>query len=73
YSGTQYNPFEPVKKEMKSYEQEFASGDFVSHKKFGEGRVIEVTPPTITVIFQSEGVKKLALGIAPLERLKKEG
>lgn len=73
YSGTQYNPFEPVKKEMKNYEQEFASGDFVFHKKFGEGRVIEVTPPTITVIFQSEGVKKLALGIAPLERLKKEG
>ncbi len=47
----------------------FAPGDKVIHKKFGEGTVIEGDEKTVTVIFDSEGVKKLAIGMAPLKKL----
>ncbi len=48
---------------------DLSSGDRVSHNKFGEGIVIEVSGKTITVIFDSAGTKKLAKDIAPLKKL----
>ena len=50
----------------------FAAGDHVRHAAFGEGRVLEVegegVRAVVTVQF-TQGVKRLALGYAPLERV----
>ncbi|MBE6029704.1 MAG: ATP-binding protein [Clostridiales bacterium] len=48
--------------------QSFAAGDKVSHAKFGEGTVLEVSGQVIRIEFKDQ-VRKLALGIAPLEKL----
>lgn len=48
---------------------ELTAGDKVSHKKFGSGLVIDVKGNTVTVAFDSVGIKKLALDIAPITRL----
>jgi hypothetical protein len=47
----------------------FSHGDKVIHPKFGEGLVLEGDNKTVTVIFATEGKKKLALGMAPLEKI----
>ncbi len=51
-----------------------ALGDLVRHKTFGAGRVLEVDGEgpraIITVRFDSVGVKRLALGYAPLEVMR---
>jgi len=50
----------------------FAAGDRVRHASFGEGRVLEIEGEgiraVVTVRF-AQGVKRLALGYAPLERV----
>jgi DNA helicase-2/ATP-dependent DNA helicase PcrA len=50
----------------------FTVGDRVRHASFGEGRVLEVegegVRSVVTVQF-ARGVKRLALGYAPLERV----
>jgi DNA helicase II / ATP-dependent DNA helicase PcrA len=50
---------------------EVAVGDYVRHKTFGAGRVLEVDGAgpraIITVRFDDAGTKRLALGYAPLE------
>ena len=48
---------------------DFAEGDRVVHPKFGEGMVIAVKSGAVTVVFDSVGVKKLALDFAPLEKI----
>lgn len=50
---------------------EFSDGDLVRHRSFGEGMVISVTGGIITVAFKDPkvGIKKLALTIAPLEKM----
>ncbi len=50
---------------------DLSDGDRVRHRSFGEGVVISVTGGIVTVAFkdQKAGVKKLALSIAPLEKL----
>ena len=48
---------------------DFKNGDRVKHRKFGEGLVIEADDKTITVMFDSEGRKKMAKGVAPLEKI----
>ncbi len=50
-------------------EADYAEGDKVSHPKFGEGLVIDMTPSIVTVAFDSVGIKKLAIGIAPLKKV----
>jgi DNA helicase-2/ATP-dependent DNA helicase PcrA len=47
----------------------YESGDRVRHKKFGEGLVLDVDERTITVMFDEAGRKKLARGVAPLEKM----
>ncbi|MGX8774104.1 MAG: ATP-dependent helicase, partial [Bacillota bacterium] len=47
---------------------DFAPGDRVAHAKFGEGTVLEVNGKVIRIEFKDQ-VRKLALGIAPLEKL----
>ncbi|MCR5481671.1 MAG: UvrD-helicase domain-containing protein [Clostridia bacterium] len=46
-----------------------AVGDAVSHAKFGDGLVMEVSAKVVTVMFDSVGIKKLAKDIAPLKKL----
>ena len=48
---------------------DFAPGDKVSHPKFGSGLVIDKTTNVVTVAFDSCGIKKLAVGIAPLKKI----
>jgi len=44
-------------------------GDHVRHRKFGEGLVIEADGKFAAVMFDSVGMKKLALDLAPLEKV----
>jgi len=50
---------------------EFNKGERVTHQKFGEGRVVNITGGIITIAFADPriGVKKLALSVAPIERI----
>lgn len=50
-------------------DSDFAAGDKVRHAKFGEGLVIDQDEKTISVIFDSAGMKKMAKGIAPLKKV----
>ena len=54
---------------IKNMEGVFKAGDSVSHEKFGKGKVIEAQGVIVTVIFDSVGTKKLAVGLAPLRKL----
>mgnify|MGYP001005405712 FL=1 len=61
-----------AKSEMKKklvQDEPFEVGDRVIHGKFGEGVVLEVTPKIIRVEFVGNGVKKLAVGIAPIKKM----
>ena len=61
-----------AKSEMKKklvHDEHFEVGDRVIHGKFGEGVVLEVTPKIIRVEFVGNGVKKLAVGIAPIKKI----
>ena len=61
-----------AKSEMKKkfvHDEHFEVGDRVIHSKFGEGVVLEVTPKIIRVEFVGDGVKKLAVGIAPIKKM----
>ena len=61
-----------AKSEMKKklvHDEHFEVGDRVIHGKFGEGVVLEVTPKIIRVEFVGDGVKKLAVGIAPIKKM----
>ncbi len=44
-------------------------GDKVNHSKFGEGIVLSVEGSTVTIAFDSVGVKKLARDIAPIKKI----
>ncbi len=49
----------------------YAPGDVIIHKKFGRGTVIDVSGDknvTLTVAFDSAGIKKLAADVAPIEK-----
>jgi DNA helicase-2/ATP-dependent DNA helicase PcrA len=50
-------------------------GDYVQHKIFGDGIVINCSPnkddQEITVAFEGAGVKRLLLSLAPLEKIEK--
>ena len=70
-----YRPFDisTAKQETKraaKLETDFAVGDKVSHPKFGEGIVREVTESAVVVEFEEEGRKKMAKGVAPLTKIK---
>lgn len=76
YAAKPYKPFDALKyarystrqNAMKNTES-FVPGDRVSHGKFGEGMVLEATDTIVTVAFDGAGVKKLALGVAPLKKI----
>lgn len=45
-----------------------SSGDRVRHRLFGVGQIISIDGPTLTIAFETAGIKKLNAGFAPLER-----
>jgi len=68
-----YNPLQEAKKMAKTNAggdfNSYSPGDNVRHGKFGVGIVLEEDDKTVTVMFESEGRKKLAKGFAPLTKL----
>lgn len=76
YSGEPFSPFDSLreaKREVKKGSvglKGLKAGDRVVHKKFGEGMVLEVDGNVGVVIFDRAGTKKLALDMAPLERVQ---
>lgn len=70
-----YKPFDFLKyakeetRKAASGDTVFSPGDKVRHRKFGDGLVTECGSGTVTVIFDGEVVKKMAIGIAPLTKL----
>ena len=80
FSGKSQRPFDALRYAKQSTQKNadrakaaasvsFQPGDRVSHPKFGEGMVIEENGSIVQVAFDSEGVKKLAKGIAPLRKV----
>ena len=78
-SGEIFRPFDQLKYIKnnqvaagagKKTNQDFADGDKVSHNKFGQGMVISVEGQTITIAFDSVGIKKLAKDIAPIKKIE---
>ncbi|MEG0662757.1 MAG: 3'-5' exonuclease, partial [Anaerovoracaceae bacterium] len=74
-SGQPFVPFDGFRAAKKEIQQKakntetFAAGDRVSHGKFGEGMVVEVSGNVVSVVFDSAGVKKLAADIAPIKKI----
>lgn len=70
-----FKPFDALKyskeqtKKVAKFGDNLAEGDRVKHPKFGEGTVTEAGEKTLVVVFDSEGRKKMARGIAPLEKI----
>lgn len=73
-----FRPFEQLKYIKKSQTAgaggksggpDIKNGDKVSHSKFGEGLVLSVDGSTVTIAFDSVGVKKLARDIAPIKKI----
>ncbi len=69
-------PFDPLaaakrdsKQSAADKNQDFQPGDRVNHAKFGEGMVISADGKTISVMFDSAGLKKLAKDIAPIKKI----
>ena len=79
YSKEVYRPFDGLKyskassieggSKKKLSAKDISCGDQVNHSKFGKGTVLEVSGATATVVFDSVGTKKLAIDMAPLEKL----
>ena len=78
YSGNEiFRPFDQLKYIKQSQTTgsggktgpDIKDGDKVSHSKFGEGLVISVDGSTVTIAFDSVGIKKLAKDIAPIKKI----
>ncbi len=75
---TENQPFKPfdqlryakqqIKKNVSDVSESFAEGDAVSHPKFGTGEVVSCSEKVAEVRFK-DGIKKLAVGFAPLKKL----
>ena len=73
YGEPARKPFDPLafarrKTEKKISNEGFVPGDILIHPKFGEGMLIEQTDKTMTVAFDSVGIKKLGKGFVELKK-----
>jgi DNA helicase-2/ATP-dependent DNA helicase PcrA len=72
-----YRPFDPLKYAKADIARNavagdgptLENGDRVHHSKFGDGLVIDADDKTVTVMFDAAGRKKLARGLAPIEKI----
>lgn len=70
-------PFDPFKAmqriqssvQVKNKGISLAAGDTVKHAKFGEGIVLETDGTAAKIMFDSVGVKKLLIDVAPLKKI----
>ncbi|MCQ2551631.1 MAG: UvrD-helicase domain-containing protein [Clostridia bacterium] len=72
YSASPFKPFDPLryaKKEVEEVKDEINEGDMVTHSKFGKGVVLSNNGKIMEVDFEKVGVKKLAVGFAPLKKI----
>lgn len=67
-SGHSKLPYSPS---IRGSQPSFRTGDRIRHRKWGDGLVMNIIGGIITVAFQDAkvGVKKLALSVAPLEKI----
>ncbi|MGI6737577.1 MAG: ATP-dependent helicase [Anaerovoracaceae bacterium] len=68
-----FDPLQAARQQLHRRQRQQLSlreGDRVRHGKFGEGLVLQAVDNVATVAFDSVGIKKLALDIAPLEKLE---
>jgi len=54
---------------MPKAKDSFAAGDIVNHKMWGKGKVMDVSGDSLTINFESKGVKKLMAGFAPIVKI----
>lgn len=69
-----YRPFDRLTQAKRKVKEKPAPldavpGDKVKHDKFGEGLVISIEGNIIEVAFGDAGIKKMAIGIAPLTKI----
>jgi DNA helicase II / ATP-dependent DNA helicase PcrA len=70
--SVKYNGGDMHKKEsvlVPTDKNEYADGDKVHHRSFGEGIVVAHTDTIVHVVFKDCGLKKLAKSVAPLKKL----
>ncbi|ACB84057.1 ATP-dependent helicase [Natranaerobius thermophilus] len=62
------------KRNVNLAEESYQEGDLISHKKWGEGKVLQAQQAgsdwVLTVSFDGAGIKKLAASVAPIKKLK---
>ena len=72
-----FKPFDQLKyarqevKKTSGNAANYAPGDTIHHVKFGKGMVIESGELTVSAIFDTVGLKKLAKDTAPIKLLEK--
>ncbi|MCL2379164.1 MAG: DNA helicase PcrA [Coriobacteriia bacterium] len=54
---------------MPKAKEAFVAGDSVNHKMWGKGTIMEVSGDSLTINFESKGVKNLMAGFAPIIKL----
>jgi DNA helicase II / ATP-dependent DNA helicase PcrA len=59
----------PKKKSVEKKRSDFRDGESVQHTDFGRGIIVSQDEKTFSVVFPKAGLKKLAKGIAPLEKV----
>lgn len=64
--STGYKPIQRVKNDIDS--DSIGTGDLVEHKMWGEGRVVSKNGDDVTIVFNSKGIKKLKLSLAPIKK-----
>ncbi|MDD5823920.1 MAG: UvrD-helicase domain-containing protein [Firmicutes bacterium] len=76
YSGApKGKPFDSLKqstletKEKIAESQDFEIGDTLKHPKFGEGLLIEQDAKTLSIMFDSVGMRKIAKGYVKIEKI----
>lgn len=73
FSRAAFDPFKYMKKEVKEVlkSEDFSIGDQVTHTKFGLGVVTDINSNSgiIEINFESVGIKKLAISVAPLKKV----
>ena len=57
---------------MPKAKDRFVPGDTVNHKMWGRGKVTDVTGDSLTINFESKGLKKLMIGFAPIVKIDTE-
>ena len=77
--GTSNRPFDQlkyikqntatIKNASAASKADLLKGDRVSHPKFGEGMIITIKGDVATIAFDTAGMKKLSLSVAPLTRI----